>query len=93
MQLHAPSLEVFDDFQGVESRAKQAIELGRDHDVTGLELGEQLAAGGTIFDRDRAANAFLDDHLGHREAVHHGIAFDLALLHIEAFAFVGLARR
>jgi hypothetical protein len=70
------ALEVLDDLESIESRAKKAIELRRYHDVATLEFGEQRTADGAVFDRDRAAHALLDHHLGERETMHHGVAFD-----------------
>jgi hypothetical protein len=54
----------------------RSIELRRYHDVATLEFGEQRTADGALFDRDRAAHALLDHHLGERETMHHGVAFD-----------------
>ena len=38
-------------------------------------------------------HAFLDHDVVERQAVHEGIALDLAPLHVEAFALVGLSGR
>ena len=46
---------------------------------------------GRSSNRDRAAHAFLDHDGGERHTVHQCVALDLALLHFEAFALIGLA--
>ena len=38
-------------------------------------------------------HALLDQHLGERQAVHVGVALDLAALDVEALALVGLLQR
>ena len=92
MQAHASRLQFLNDLERVESRPEQAIELRGDHHVALRQLGEQRAGGGTLGDRDGAADALLDHDVVERQAVHEGITLDLAPLHVEAFALGGLLR-
>ena len=47
---------------------------------------EKRASCGALGNRDLARNAFLYDCFANAEAVHDGVAVDLALLDIKAFA-------
>ncbi len=52
VELDAPRLETFYNFERVEGRTEKAIELRRDNDIAALELGKQSAADRTVLDRD-----------------------------------------
>jgi len=91
MQIDAALLERSDDVERVEGGAKEAIELGGDENVAALKLGEERAADRALFDRDRARDASLDRDLAKAQAMHVGVPLQLALLNLEAFAFVDLA--
>jgi hypothetical protein len=86
VQFDAARLQRRDGVRRIESRAKDAVELGRYEDIAFPEPGDQGAAGGPIGERNRARNAFLDDYALEREAPHEGVAFDLAPLDLEAVA-------
>ena len=57
------------------------------------QLGEQRAADRALLDRNGTTDAFLDHDAGEGQAVHVGVAFDLASLNVEAFALGGLSDR
>ena len=73
-----------------ERGAEHAVELGRDDHVAGLHRCDQGAALRPLAERLGAGHATFDEHALDREAVHLCVAGDGALLHVEAFALVGL---
>ena len=93
VQPDAARLQALDHLQGVERRTEKPVELRGYENVALGQLGEQGAAYGALGNRDRARHAFLDHEPVEREPVHVRIAFDLAALHVETLAFIGLLRR
>jgi hypothetical protein len=92
MEGDAPLLQILDHLERIEGRAEQAIELRGDHHVALRQLGEQGAGGGSRGDGDGTGDAFLDHDPFKDQAVHVGVAFDLATLDFEAFALGSLFR-
>lgn len=83
--------QILDHLQRVEGRAKHAIEFGGDDDIASLEPGDQRPALRPFGHGNGAGDAVLDGYLLERQAVHVGIALELAPLDGEGLALARLS--
>ena len=90
VQVDAGLLQLGQHVERIEGGAEHAVELGRDDDVAGPQNGQQRGALLAIRERLAARDAALDVHVVDRQPLHLRVAGDLPLLHVEAFALVGL---
>ena len=90
VQADAGCLHLGKDVEGIEGGTEHPVQLWRDDDIARLGGGEERRSLWPVAEGLGAGDAALDEGVLDGHAVHLGIAGDGALLHVEAFALIGL---
>jgi hypothetical protein len=91
MQADLLPLQRLEYAQGVERRAKHAVELRDDDNIALLDRRQQLLPLGPLVQWARPRHPAFDEHPIQCPALLHGVAVQLAALDVQALALISLA--